>query len=331
MMIRELELVEAGNGALTGSSIDRAAGIIRGTVMITAQSANGKSGRTYTEAALRKIAAMAEGIPAFANHVADKAKAFEARDVRELIGRHKNVRYDAANKRVVSDLFVAEHMRPLVFSLADTLDGIIGNSLVSRGLVRVDDKGKEIVEDVVAVRSADLVTDPATTRGLFEHREHRQEDSMSTTQKARQAISQHELGRRFGSIKECVSETFVSTLIEAGEARWPALLDTRLTMLDGASAPAPRVTATITQEGSITMLDNPHARLAATINGVRYLGAADMRPSPRELAEAADREQRRQQVRVPEGAHQDLFEALGGEAVPAGAHERMARALRGAR
>jgi hypothetical protein len=164
-----IDLIEAGTGALSGASIDRGARIIRNTVLINAHSVNG-GGRSYTPKALARIAAMSEGLPAFANHTA-KENAFKPRDIREAIGRHRNVKYDAARQRVTSDLYVMPH-HDWVLNVAESLGDLMGNSLVSRGLVRVDAAGREHVEDVVAVRSGDFVTDPATTKGLFEHREH---------------------------------------------------------------------------------------------------------------------------------------------------------------
>jgi len=149
--------------------LDREARVIRGTVLITADSVNGVGGRKYTDKALRQIAQMSEGIPAYANHVA-KDLAFKARPVEDLIGRHRNVRYDAAQHRVTSDLHLAEHQAPWVFSLVDELSDVAGNSLVSKGLVRMEGN-TEIVEEILAVRSGDLVSDPGATRGLFEHRE----------------------------------------------------------------------------------------------------------------------------------------------------------------
>lgn len=157
-------------GYLREAALDRDERVIRGTVLITAESVNGPGGkRTYTEKALRQIAAMAEGLPAFVNHV-PAAEAFKPRDVKDLIGRHKGVRYDAAHQRVVSDLHVLEHQAPWVFALAEDMADVVGNSLVSRGLVRAEGDA-EIVEEIVAVRSGDLVSDPGATRGLFEHRE----------------------------------------------------------------------------------------------------------------------------------------------------------------
>lgn len=167
---REAPLIEARPaGAIQAGQINRALNVIEGTVLITSQSVNGgKGGRRYSDQALKQIAAMAEGLPAYLNHVAVE-HAFKPRDVRDLIGTHRNVRYHPHEGRIVSDLHVAAHQAPIVFGLAETLGGHIGNSLVSKGLVQMEGE-TEVVKEVHAVRSADLVSDPATTKGLFESR-----------------------------------------------------------------------------------------------------------------------------------------------------------------
>ena len=161
-------LIEAGpSGSIKLGNIDRAMGVIRGTTLIGPTSVNGGKGRKYSEPALKKIAAMAEGLPGYLNHVAPDV-AFRPRDVRELAVRHKNVRYDAATQTVKSDMYVLPQHADLVFGLAETFGDHIGNSLVSRGAVRMEADGTEVVEDVLQLRSADLVSDPASTKGLFE-------------------------------------------------------------------------------------------------------------------------------------------------------------------
>jgi len=149
---------------------NRGANVIEGTVLIAPQSSNGVNRkRVYSEKALRQVAAMAEGLPAYANHVAPEL-AFKPRDVRDLIGRHRNVRYDPATGKVMSDLHVLEHQAPWVFSLAERMGDRIGNSLVSRGAVRMEGD-TEHVDEILQIRSGDLVSDPATTKGLFEGEE----------------------------------------------------------------------------------------------------------------------------------------------------------------
>jgi hypothetical protein len=172
-------LIEAATpGALLHSRIAKADGVIYGVVMINARSSNGAHGRLYTSKALKQIAEMSEGLPAYMNHV-PREQAFRPRDVREMIGSFKSVRFEESKSRVVGDLHVVEHHRPLVFGLAAALYDTVGISLVSRGAMRLQND-VEIIEDIIAVRSGDLVSDPATTRGLFEHRERpgSQEDAM---------------------------------------------------------------------------------------------------------------------------------------------------------
>src|SRR5687767_14712974 len=111
---------------------------------------------------------MAEGLPAYANHVTDPANAFRPRPIQEMIGRHRNVRME--NSKIVSDLHLVEHHAPWVMALADELSDVVGNSLVSRGVVRMEGD-VEVVDDILAIRSCDLVSDPGATKGLFEHRE----------------------------------------------------------------------------------------------------------------------------------------------------------------
>lgn len=163
---------EATATALSEARADQDRGVLLGAVLLNKDSVNGDGGkgREYTDPAMRQLAQLAEGLPAYANHAADKSLAFKPRDVRELIGVHRNVRFDAANHRVLSDLHIVEHHRPWVFGLAKEVPKAVGLSPVARGLVRIQN-GKEIVEEILAVRSGDLVTDPATTKGLFESRE----------------------------------------------------------------------------------------------------------------------------------------------------------------
>jgi hypothetical protein len=169
---RDTALIEARPaGRLNPGALKRDLNIIEGTVLITALSQNGagKGGRRYSDQALKQIASMAEGLPAYLNHVAPE-QAFKPRDVKDLIGVHRNVRYYPREGKITSDLHVMEHQAPLVFGIAEKLGDHIGNSLVSRGLVQMEGE-TEVVKEVLAVRSADIVSDPATTRGLFESRQ----------------------------------------------------------------------------------------------------------------------------------------------------------------
>jgi len=163
-------IVESGPaGSIRSGKINRDAHLIQDTTLISAHSSNGAGGRgrKYSARALRQIAAMAEGLPAYLNHTTPDL-AFKPRPVQDLIGRHVNVRYDPASGKVLSDLLLVAHHAPMVFELAERMGDQVGNSLVSKGLVRMESDGTETVDEIVQLRSGDLVSDPASTRGLWE-------------------------------------------------------------------------------------------------------------------------------------------------------------------
>ena len=158
-----------GQAAITQGKLNRKLNVIEGATLIgpiSKNTGNGQKGRRYSEAALKKIAQMAEGLPGYLNHTTPDL-AFKPRDVRELAVRHRNVRFDPATQTVKSDMHVMPNHADLVFSLAEQFGDHIGNSVVSKGLVTMEGD-TEVVQDIVALRSADLVSDPASTKGLFE-------------------------------------------------------------------------------------------------------------------------------------------------------------------
>ena len=341
---------ERPSSHLREAQLDRDGRVIRNTVVITGESANGVNGRRrYPDAALRQIAQMGEGLPAYANHV-PKELAFKPRDVRELIGRHQNVRFDEGRHRVLSDLQVLGSHADWVFDLAEDLGDVVGNSLVSKGVVHLEQDGTEVVDEIVALRSVDLVSDPASTKGLFEHRERWQAghsagqegdmaevinlsgiqqylkanapeaaalkehlagaelkelgaaktaaetalqkeqaahgetkrtltevqvkvDRFEAVEKVREktgrletAIAGSELAKKYAAT---VTPAFRQLLLEGDEAKWPALIEDRVKVLDQAAAGAanqrPESQAKTFQEGELPQ--GTHAKLAAALVG----------------------------------------------------------------
>jgi ubiquinone biosynthesis protein UbiJ len=169
-----VDLVEfAPSGRIKHGKIHRSLGIIEGATMIGPMSSNGTHRkRRYSTQALKKIAQEAEGLPGYLNHVKPE-DAFKPRDVRDIAIRHRNVRYDPTTDSVKSDMHVMPNHADLVFALAENFGDHIGNSLVSKGAVTMEGD-TEVVQDILAIRSADLVTDPASTKGLFEGAESRE-------------------------------------------------------------------------------------------------------------------------------------------------------------
>jgi len=175
-------IIESGPaGAITRGRLRRDAHIIEGIILITSRSSNGGAkGRRYSAQALRQIAEQGDNLPCFLNHTTPD-KAFSARPVQDLVGKFVNVRHDPVAGKVLGDLHVLDHQVPLVFALAEKMGHQVGASVVSKGLVKMEADGTETVDSIQALRSADLVSDPASTRGLFESilQEARQQESVS--------------------------------------------------------------------------------------------------------------------------------------------------------
>ena len=134
------------------------------------------NGRRYSVETQRDAIPLFEGIKAYLNHPQTRDMG-EPRNVQDLIGEHKNVR--VVGDRTISDLHlinnqtVREHVLPIV----ESKPHLAGNSIVARGKMVKADDGIMDVEKILAVRSVDLVAEPATTSGIFaEGKEYKETD-----------------------------------------------------------------------------------------------------------------------------------------------------------
>ena len=138
-------------------------GIIRGVKIIGHVSKNG--GRRYTESALQKAIGLYEGTGIYLNH----HKTDGDRDVRDKLGHLENV--TARPDGLYGDIRYFE-----THAFAPTLQEAAANKKLANDIglshnadAKVTRKGgKQVVESIEAVHSVDLVSDPATVRGLFE-------------------------------------------------------------------------------------------------------------------------------------------------------------------
>ncbi len=141
-------------------AVDREAGVIRGVKVLGPQSRNG---REYTADALRKGVGLYEGVRVNINHV----KPGQPRGYADRIGRLESPRVQSGG--IYADLrFNPKHAlaEQLAWD-AENAPGNVGLSHDAEGrLSRAG--GKTLVEEILSVRSVDLVADPATTGGLFE-------------------------------------------------------------------------------------------------------------------------------------------------------------------
>ncbi len=146
--------------------VDREKGIIYGVKILGGES---KNGRTYTEAAMSKAASLYEGAKANINHPKGSPKA--PRDVEDRLGSFRAVEH-----RSGQGLYGNLHYNPKC-RVAEALAWAAENSPSDIGFSHNVDaqtsrtNGRVIVESITRVQSVDLVADPATTNGLYEHTE----------------------------------------------------------------------------------------------------------------------------------------------------------------
>ena len=156
---QRVELRERTNDV--GGRVDRQSGIIYGVRVIGQQSRNG---RTYTEQALRDAVRLYEGAAVFFDH---EDRSPEDKSSRDLFGELRNARFE--NGAVRADLhYLRSHpAAEQITEAAERMPHRFGLSHHADGrTVRRD--GSVIVESIEVVHSVDIVSRPATNRGLFE-------------------------------------------------------------------------------------------------------------------------------------------------------------------
>ena len=155
------EFVDSGSQRLR---VDREAGVIRGVKLLGLSSRNG---RRYREAALVEAIGMYEGAKVNINH--PKGHPLSPRDYQDRLGVVRGVQF-----RTGDGLFGDLHFNPR-HALSEQLVWDAENAPQNVGmshnvLARTKTTGDEtVVEAITKVQSIDLVADPATTSGLYEH------------------------------------------------------------------------------------------------------------------------------------------------------------------
>jgi len=145
--------------AATRARVDRERSLIAGVKLLGVASLNG---RTYSPQALADAAKLYEGKPVNVDHVDGSRRSY-----RDRIGRIAKVRLEADG--LYGDLIV-NPKHPLAEQLfwdAERCPENVGLSHDAQGRTRVEN-GRVVVESIEAVRSVDLVAEPATTRSLYE-------------------------------------------------------------------------------------------------------------------------------------------------------------------
>jgi hypothetical protein len=155
------EYVDSGSQRLR---VDRGAGVIRGVKILGLASRNG---RRYREEALIQAVGLYEGAKVNINH--PKGHPLAPRDYQDRLGVVRGVMF-----RPGEGLFGDLHFNPkhaLSEQLVWDAEHAPQNVGISHNvLARVSRSGDEtVVEAITKVQGIDLVADPATTSGLYEH------------------------------------------------------------------------------------------------------------------------------------------------------------------
>jgi hypothetical protein len=155
------EYVDSGSQRLR---VDRTAGVIRGVKLL---GLNSRNARRYREDALSGAIGLYEGAKVNINH--PKGHPLSPRDYQDRLGVVRGVEF-RSGEGLFGDLhFNPKHLlsEQLVWD-AEHAPQNVGMS--HNVLARTRRDGEEtIVEAITKVQSIDLVADPATTSGLYEH------------------------------------------------------------------------------------------------------------------------------------------------------------------
>jgi hypothetical protein len=146
----------------TGATVDEEASVIRGVKLIGQHS---KNNREYPLSVLKSAVSLYEGANVNADHSENPT---EPRKIADRIGVIQNARF-VEGKGVFGDF----HFNPK-HSLAEQVKWAARKQPSTVGFSHVASvkaatvRGKTLVESILSVKSVDLVSDPATTRSIFE-------------------------------------------------------------------------------------------------------------------------------------------------------------------
>lgn len=150
--------------AVGGGTIDKESHVIRGVKLLGLES---KNGRSYLPSACKQAISLYEGAKINVNH--PKGRPDQPRDYQDRLGTSRNVEY-REGLGLYGDLhYNPKH--PVAAQLEYDAEHNPGNVGLSHNVEARTSKrdGKTVVESIIRVQSVDLVADPATTGGLFEH------------------------------------------------------------------------------------------------------------------------------------------------------------------
>lgn len=144
--------------------VDRDKGVIYGVKILGLESVND---RRYSPEALAKAKTLYEGVGVYVNH---PAKPNDPRGVQDRFGRLVNVRVESDGLYGDLEYLKSHPDAALITEAAERMPEQFGLSHNAKG-EGAEDNGIFVVQEIVDVRSVDVVTEPATTGGMFEQRQ----------------------------------------------------------------------------------------------------------------------------------------------------------------
>lgn len=152
------------------ATVDADAGIIRGVKALGRISANG---RVYSERAMQDAVRLYDGVKVYLDHPTERESRERqgVRSVRDLVGELRQPRLAESGAGVRGDLHLLDPSSTegrKVLAVATRMPRAMGHSHRAWGPTSRQDDGTDVVEGLERVASLDLVSDPATTRGLYE-------------------------------------------------------------------------------------------------------------------------------------------------------------------
>ncbi len=153
--------------------IDPDAGVITGVRILGPRSVNN---RRYLPEAIRKAMPLYEGIQVNYNHP-PRNQPNADRTIDDRAGWLKNVHEVEGGLSGDLHLLKEDVRAPKIFECAERNARLLGLSHNAEGKTRREN-GTTLVEEITDVRSVDLVSDPASTKSLFEQKEHKMQKNV---------------------------------------------------------------------------------------------------------------------------------------------------------
>ena len=139
----------------------------------TSVDTKGRVKRKYSDNCLQQACSIFEGAPAFIDHPTPDKKT-QHRSIKDMYGFYRGVRAELAEHKLRGDLHLFDSdLGRHVAAVAKSNPALAGNSIHAAGKIKMEN-GVQVVEEILprnmwGVRaSVDLVSDPATTKTLFE-------------------------------------------------------------------------------------------------------------------------------------------------------------------